>query len=621
MDATDKSAGPGQRVRLSLRWKAFGTLTVLLGVIHACFGAFEYHQSVQITRHDESVRLNGLLQAFDGVREQSAQDLGRIAAQVAASIGTAEMARRPGTHAQVAMELLAEVSGMRIYDVDGTPLGDMMSSPRGVQIPPAVESLLLGSARRTHRPSSTLWCGGDCLQVVYTPAFDRDGREVLVGLSQPVDSLLLAFARQTGADVALLSPSATPNGRLFGHHAYAVTNAPSLLPRLARVTGGRELPPEGRSAILSTAGQSFMTLAAQLPAARGRVLGLFVLDESPALERIGASLATSIAASLCGLLLSAAAIWWLLTPLSRRLQAITRALPMLAEQRFEDARHALRRKEREPRWPDELDLLTSSTEWLSGRLEQLRDAEAASAAKSRFLATMSHEVRTPLNGVLGLLEMLQHSNLDPGQRDSVRMVHESAQSLLRVLDDTLDLARIEAGRIELQREPFSVEDVLSGCVETVAAAARAKGLKLLVHLDSSLPEVVLGDAMRLRQVIGNLCSNAVKFTSSGRVVVSAQNRGRIGNSVHLRFSVYDSGPGIPLDVQRSLFQPFEQGHASTAARFGGTGLGLSICHGLVKRMGGRIGFVSKPEYGTEFSGAGRRAQAAGQAATRHRGRR
>lgn len=588
------------RIRLSLRWKAFGVLLLLLGAVHTFFAVFAYRQALESNRRDGSDRLTGLRQTFEAQLQTSARELGRIAAQIAASTSSATLSHQAFDGSRISPELLAEISSVRLFDGDGHPLGSFGASGPT----PELEAQLLEAARRTHRPASGLLCREQCTQLAYEPAFDRDGREILVGIGQPVSGMLQAFARQTGGDVALLSslPAESGEGALLRRHVYAVTHAPTLLPGLreAGLAGATALADQPFGAAAAHA--SFMLLLSPPAAgARGQVSALFVLDQSEALHRIRVSARTSVAASLGGLLLSGAVLWWFLTPLSRRLRAITRALPLLAEQRFAETRNRLDKAGAAHWLTDEIDVLSANARWLAHRLEQLNGAEAASAAKSRFLATLSHEVRTPLNGILGLLEVLQFSRLDAGQRDSVRMVHESAQSLLRVLDDTLDLARIEAGRIELESAPFNIDSVVAGCAETVAARARSKGLKLVAYSDTALPRQVIGDAMRLRQVLGNLLGNAVKFTQSGRVVVRAELAGRAGSAVRVRFSVQDSGPGIPEATQASLFQPFEQGGAGTTARFGGSGLGLSICQGLVRRMGGRIGFVSNPGAGTEFS--------------------
>jgi signal transduction histidine kinase/HPt (histidine-containing phosphotransfer) domain-containing protein/ActR/RegA family two-component response regulator len=436
---------------------------------------------------------------------------------------------------------------------------------------------------------------------VVQPAFDRAGTEILVLLGQPVSAILPAFTRQGGVDVALLSgPDPGAPDRLFRQKLYAVTNAPVLLPKLRAVAAELRAAPQDRA--FDTGGRTplMLLLTPLSQEAQGEVYALFVADQSPALERVRGALRTGVAITLGGLLLSSLTLWWFLTPLTRRLWQITRALPLLADKRYDQAEAELHSSARLPHLTDELDLLGERAQWLTRRLKQLDDAEAASAAKSRFLATVSHEVRTPLNGILGLLELLQHSQLDAGQRDSIGMVRDSALSLLGVLDDTLDLARIEAGRIDLNQAPFSIEQIVAGCAETAAPRARAKGLRLVTYTDPALPQVV-GDAMRLRQVLGNLCSNAVKFTATGRVAVRAELVRRGTEAVRVRFCVEDTGIGIPPEARSRLFQPFQQGDGATAAHYGGSGLGLSISQGLVTCMGGRIELSSTPGAGSEFS--------------------
>lgn len=589
------------RMRLSLRWKAFGVLLLLLGIVHAFFGVLVYRQSLQQFRHDENERLAGFRQMFDALLQQSAQGLGRIAAQISASTSAADMASRSLDTAQLSPELLASLTGVQIFDAQGHSLAGFRLA-QGMELPVALQGGLLDEALHSHRPATLVWCEDQCTQYVYEPAFDRDGREIMIGLGQPVSETLEAFSRQTGADVALLSDaSAGDAGVLFKRRLFAVTHAPSLLPKLKSAVADIASPPVEQAFAGAAASADYRLLLSPLSTgAASRVQSLLILDETTALQRIRGNVRNGILASLLGLALSSAALWLFLTPLSRRLQVVTQALPMLAEQRFAAARATLTSAGGPPRLPDEIDLLTDTARWLTAQLEQLKGAEAASAAKSRFLATLSHEIRTPLNGILGMLEVLQYSELEVKQRQSIRMVHESAQSLLRVMDDTLDLARIEAGRIDLDAAPFSIEQVVAGCVESAALRARSKSLKLIAYVDPALPPLVVGDAMRLRQILGNLCSNAVKFTAAGRVVVRAEPAEVAGTQVSIRFSVQDTGIGIPLEAQPNLFQPFQQGAASIAARFGGSGLGLSICQGLVKKMGGRISFVSFPGTGSIF---------------------
>ncbi|RIV98116.1 hybrid sensor histidine kinase/response regulator, partial [Azospirillum brasilense] len=229
-------------------------------------------------------------------------------------------------------------------------------------------------------------------------------------------------------------------------------------------------------------------------------------------------------------------------------------------------------------------------------------AEQTTTAKSAFLATMSHEIRTPMNGVLGMLELLERTPLDGGQRDTVATMRESATSLLRIIDDILDFSKIEAGKMDLEQVPVSIPALVEGVADTLAPAARAKGLALLTYVEPAIPPALTGDPVRMRQILFNLCGNAIKFTERGRIVVRAtlaartdgNSRGGSQDGTRLRIEVADTGIGISETARRLLFQPFIQAESSTARRFGGTGLGLAICARLVEMMGGRIGVESAP---------------------------
>ena len=224
-------------------------------------------------------------------------------------------------------------------------------------------------------------------------------------------------------------------------------------------------------------------------------------------------------------------------------------------------------------------------------------AEAASRAKSAFLANMSHEVRTPLNAVMGLAHLAAHGGLDEARRREVlHQLGESAQSLTRMLSDVLDISKIEAGRLELQAEDFRPADLLEGLRQDVAAIAEARGLALRAEIDPALPPALRGDVLRLRQILGNYLSNALKFTDHGEVRLRARPLpdGRV------RFEVEDTGPGIAPEVQARLFQPFTQADESITRRYGGTGLGLSICRELALLMGGSVGVDSAPGQGSRF---------------------
>jgi PAS domain S-box-containing protein len=224
------------------------------------------------------------------------------------------------------------------------------------------------------------------------------------------------------------------------------------------------------------------------------------------------------------------------------------------------------------------------------------EAEAATQAKSGFLATMSHEIRTPLNGVLGMAQAMSHGELDPAQRERLEVIRLSGENLLALLNDLLDFSKIEAGKLSLEDSEFDLEEITRGAYATFEAVADTKGLDFRLELDPSARGRYRGDPVRMRQVICNLVSNALKFTSRGRVAVHVRRRGG-----EIALHVTDNGIGMSRSQCQHLFRAFEQAEASTTRRFGGTGLGLAICRDLVELMGGRIRVRSTPGEGTVFS--------------------
>ena len=224
-------------------------------------------------------------------------------------------------------------------------------------------------------------------------------------------------------------------------------------------------------------------------------------------------------------------------------------------------------------------------------------AEAGDRAKSEFLATISHELRTPMNGIIGMTNLLQGTRLTTQQRSYAEIVRESADALLNLINDILDLTKLEAGRVELDDAPFEVSRTVESVVGLMAARAQAKGLEVVSYISPDSPEIMTADAGRLRQILLNLVSNAIKFTETGHVTLAVAPAP--GQSAVLRFEVSDTGIGIPADVQPRLFRPFSQG-GGISRRFGGTGLGLAISRRLVNAMGGDIRLASTEGEGSVF---------------------
>src|SRR5712671_6665855 len=598
--------------RFGLIWKSLLSLIVSLGCAYAYLGYVSYGSLKE--QHEQGVQrqMERLDLALDAQFEQSSEALARLATQMVAVTSTAQLQSSGLDETSLSPELLSMLTWIEYVKPDGLRLAGWNN--RGAEpIPPASAATLQARVRVTGRPAVELICGRDCVLYVYAPAFDREGQEVVIGIGQLAADILLEFRRLTGTDVALLQdragrgPSRGTASRISERQLTGLTNSPALLPVL---TGMRdELPAPGRSLATASGERRFQLRVHGLPA--GIVAGslkpeaLFIVDDTEAQLRIRADARRMVKSIVSGMILSALALILVTSPLLRRLTRVTRALPLLAEQRFAEARALMTDDSRKSRSADEIDVLREVAISLAEKLERLNAAESASAAKSHFVAAMSHEIRTPMNGIIGTLDVLQHSSLTGPQVELVSLICESADSLLTIIDDILDFSKIEAGRLDIERLPMSVAQVVEKTGNLLNRIAERKGGTLTVFVDPEIPSTVMGDAARLRQVLINLISNALKFSSSldrpGQVSVRAELVGHDQDHVMVEFRVADNGIGMDEATLARVFTAFTQADASTTRRYGGTGLGLAICKQLVGLMGGHISVETQPNAGSAFS--------------------
>ena len=593
--------GPAPR-HLSLTWRILGLLTLLLTGLHLYQGLSTYEAMSEQQQAAELADMRRSANLLDRLLDQSAERLAELAAQISATVAADTLGRGADF---VASELVASLYRVDYFSAAGEQRGAWSIGLGHQPLTPRELQQSLHQVSEQQRPVAQFVCRPDCVQYVLVPTLDPAGNQQVVGIGRFAGDLMLDFQELTGTDLALLATvprgSAAPVIAEFGsRRVMAVTRAPELTPVLRAM-------PETRLDAIDREPERVDQAALRLlmaihPLASGggqQIEALLLRDMTEPLARIEQQTRKSLLRVVLGLLASIALLAVLLVPELRRLARVTQALPMLANRRFEEARTVMGEAPKR-RFQDEVDQLRASAIWLSRRMEHLIEAEAAGEAKSRYLATVSHEIRTPLNGILGLIDLLERSALDPDQRDQVRVIRESAVGLRQVIDGILNYSKIEAGKLELEAAPVALCELIESAAQMISASVDPTQVRIIAHVDPRLPEHVVGDGVRLRQVLNNLCSNAAKFTQHGRIVVRAEAIELTPASVRLHVGVRDSGIGIPDSALGELFRPYTQAESSTSREFGGTGLGLSICKGLIEQMGGVIGANSQLGKGSEF---------------------
>lgn len=623
------------KANLSLRTKFAVLLTVILVGVNLLIQGIYYQNLKDGQLAQWKSRINGLRDAYITLQERSGLQLERTASQFS---GNASEFIAKGAAAERIGNPYSGIDSLQFL----SPTGAVLFSweQEGAHALPsrelserAVREVVVGD-----RPLTLLDCQASCRQQAYVPALGAGGEEFIVNVGRSDSDSIIDFQRLVQADAVILK---TPGGaipgdapRLWDRQVMAASHSAAVIPVLRGIVDAVSLESVFNGQTVEIGDSLYAILAFELPRKMTGepVLVVVMADESQGLQAMRRSARINLLLSSLGMVLVGVMLSLALGRSMRRVRMLARLLPQLAENRFAEVREQLEGQAVSRLGTDEIDILTGASADLCQQLETLRNeqqasdrhirelnadleakvlqrteeldhalqaAEQANRAKSSFLANMSHEIRTPINGILGMAELLRRGGVNSRQADQLHKIAVSGKHLLGVINDVLDLSKIEAGKLVLEEHDFNLAEFVNQVFSVVGEAAAAKGLKLVAEI-SGLPQSWQGDTTRLSQALINYLGNAIKFTERGQITLSACLVEESAGNCLLRFAVSDTGIGMTSEQLERMFNAFEQADNSTSRRYGGTGLGLAITRHIAALMGGEVGVDSSPGEGSTF---------------------